>query len=127
MTGCSSCRNYNDGEGTKACLHCSIQKRVEPGNWRKVAPSLPSYLDIDDIATPVMDKSILTILSKMPLTQSLPLIAFYWLNAQYHEIAEAFGVPKATLSGRIRRAKDHIRRKIKKEGQLAPRRRNKGR
>lgn len=108
---CSTCEHYNRGDGDKFCISkCQrFKKNLAGENWKPCAPDLPPYLDIDDLRSPIMSPTMLDHLKRLPIEQSLILIAKFWLASRIEEIAEFFSVSDRMIQYKLAEALQALR------------------
>lgn len=114
---CSTCDHYNRGDGDNFCLNkCpKFKGTIARENWRPCAPDLPPYLEIDELKSPMMSKTMLDFLKLLPLEMSIILIAKFWLASRIEEIGEFFNLTRSQIQRRLAEAIQELRSVMSKK------------
>lgn len=79
---------------------------------RKIARRTVSIEEVPEPSSPPPDPTLALALNALPEKLRLPLMLRFSEGMTYEEIAEALGVPVATVRGRIHRAKGQLRKEL---------------
>ncbi|MBR4082191.1 MAG: RNA polymerase sigma factor [Clostridia bacterium] len=79
---------------------------------RKIARRTVSIDEVPEPSSPPPDPTLALALNALPEKLRLPLMLRFSEGMTYEEIAQALGVPVATVRGRIHRAKGQLRKEL---------------
>ena len=108
---CPDCTNYNRSKGNKKCLTCPQYQDIIKTSGKR------STINIDTIPDIILDAipdnkttSIYDALRQIPLSLSVPLLAYHVLNANQRELAVYFKCSQQQLSKNLIKAVELIKK-----------------
>jgi hypothetical protein len=110
---CPECKIYqkSHGKGTVKCLTCVQYIEIVKTSGKRSTIAIDTIPDI--ILENVPDEKITTIidaLRQIPLEYSVPLVAYYYLNASQRELANYFKCSQQSLSLKIKKSIELIKK-----------------
>lgn len=104
MERCRTCPFWENGKGNKHCLRCSYYKHFQVKSIKRnqiVYEVLPDAL-MENIIDEPQYSEIIDKIRKLPLDESITLIARYYLRAPIPQIAKCLKISPRTVHNKIK-------------------------
>ena len=108
---CTTCRSYNRGSGTKACLKCPEYKSIllQSNKRQTIKFDIVPDCILENIADNKQSENVLDAIRQLPIEQSTIIIQRFILNYSIKEIAETLNISRQAVDKKIKFALDIIK------------------